>query len=638
MRTAASSWLGKIVLTIMFGFLIISFAIWGIGDIFKGYGSTTVAKVGETEIGLENYRRAYQQRLFEIQQRSRGFTSEQARQIGIDRQVLSQMMGEVALNETTRKLGLGLSDEDMAKSLAALPNFRGVDGRFSRALFDNTIREAGQTESGFIQLQKQATLRQQLGDALTGGMAAPTALLEMIQRYQKEDRTVSYIIVPGAIASSLPAPDEAVLKAFHEQRKAAYRAPEFRKLQMMVLSPTEFAADATVSDAEMQTAYERALASGQIGTPEKRRMQQILFADAPAALAAFGRIKAGLSFEALADELKLKPADTDLGDKARNEIADRAIAAAVFSAELNAVTAPVQGLFGSVLLRVTAITPGSAQPLDAVKDTLRAQIASQKLNNDRGIRRKIDDVHDKVEELRSAGKNLELIAKETARTLITIDAVDAQGRDKAGSPVTGIPDSAETLKAAFQSDRGVDNEAIRTRENGYVWFEIVSIETGREQTLEEVKEQVTEAWRREEANRLSSEQAAAFLKRAESGEDLDAIAAELGVSVEQAEKFTRNGNQAISPSAAASAFALSVNSYAIAPTGNGSDRMILKLISSTIPAFDPTDSGVKTLQTQLNTTIADEILSQYVNQLQSTLGTSVNERILSQATGAQQQR
>jgi hypothetical protein len=66
--------------------------------------------------------------------------------------------------------------------------------------------------------------------------------------------------------------------------------------------------------------------------------------------------------------------------------------------------------------------------------------------------------------------------------------------------------------------------------------------------------------------------------------------------------------------------------------------MIMKLLSSSIPAFDANDPGAKTLQTQLNGTIADEILSQYVNQLQGTLGVSVNERALLQATGASQPR
>ena len=52
-RKAGQSLIGKMIIFVMFGFLIFSFAIWGIGDIFRGYGRNTVAKVGKTEISIE---------------------------------------------------------------------------------------------------------------------------------------------------------------------------------------------------------------------------------------------------------------------------------------------------------------------------------------------------------------------------------------------------------------------------------------------------------------------------------------------------------------------------------------------------------------------------------------------------------
>jgi peptidyl-prolyl cis-trans isomerase D len=382
-RGATNTWLGKAILMVLFTFLIFSFAIWGISDIFKGYGTNTLAKVGGTEIGVETYRRAYQQRIYEEQQRSRGFTNEQARQVGLDRQVLNQMLGEAALNETSRKLGLGLSDEDVAKFVTAQPNFKGSDGKFSRILFDNAIREAGLNEGAFIQQQKQLMLRTQLSDALTGGLSAPNALLEMIQRYQNEERSISYIVIPGAIAASLPAPDEATLKAYHEQRKATFRAPEYRKVQLTTVSPSEFVADLVVTDKDLQDAYDRALAAGRYGKPEKRQIQQMLFPDAASALAASERIKAGGTFEAIATERNLKAADLDLGEKTKAELIDRAVADAAFATPLNTVSAPVQGQFGSVLLRVTGITPGETQSFESVKESLRTEYTVQRQN--RGI-------------------------------------------------------------------------------------------------------------------------------------------------------------------------------------------------------------------------------------------------------------
>ncbi len=169
----------------------------GIGDIFRGYGANSVASVGRTEIGAENFRRAFQQRVAEIQQRSRGFTGEQARLIGLDRQVLNQMIGEAALDDEARRLGLAIAPEEVARQLTNIPAFKSSEGRFNRLAFDAYLREVGLSEGAFIQQQRLVTLRQQLGETVTGGLSAPQAMLEMLHRYRAEERTISYITVPA---------------------------------------------------------------------------------------------------------------------------------------------------------------------------------------------------------------------------------------------------------------------------------------------------------------------------------------------------------------------------------------------------------------------------------------------------------
>jgi len=637
-RTAAGTWLGRIVLTVMFGFLIVSFAIWGIGDIFRGGVNNSLASVGRSEIGVEAYRRAFQQRIFDIQQRSRGFTSEQARLIGLDRQVLNQMIGEAALNEKAGKLGLAMTTEETARLLAANPAFRGANGAFNRAAFDGYLREVGLTEGAFLQQQRLATLRQQLGEAISGAYLAPQAMAEVLHRYRAEERKISHVVVPGAIPSALPAPTVDQLKALHEQRKAGFRAPEYRKFTAMVLSPAEFAGEITVSEADLRQAYESALASGRFGTPEKRRIEQIAFPTPAEAAAAAERLKSGLAWTALLEERKLTPADADLGAKARSDLVDRAVADAAFALAEGAISDPVQGSFGPVLIRVATIEPGAAPDFAAVRETLLADVRASKVSNDRELRRKLDEVHDRIEDLRSSGKSLQQVADELKRPLTIIEASDAQGRDKAGEPITPLPDLADVLRAVFLSDRGVDNEAIRTRENGYVWFEIQSVDAARERTFDEVKAQVEDVWRNDEAARLTTESANAFLKRLEAGETLEVIATELGGQIEVAENVTRNGNAAIGPSAAATAFTLSPGRYAVAATGRGSDRMILRVDAVTVPEFKPADPDTQSLKTQLDSTLSGEILNQYVTRVQSELGVTVNERALAGATGAQSQR
>ena len=112
MRKASSNWLGKAIMAVVMGVLIVSFGVWGIADIFKGFGQSTVAKVGRTEISLNEFRQIYTDRLQQIgRQFGRPLTLEQARAFGLDRQVLQQTIAEAALDEEARRLGLGQSDD-----------------------------------------------------------------------------------------------------------------------------------------------------------------------------------------------------------------------------------------------------------------------------------------------------------------------------------------------------------------------------------------------------------------------------------------------------------------------------------------------------------------------------------------------
>ena len=80
LRKASSNWLGKAVMAAVVGFLVISFAIWGIGDIFRGFGRSTVAKVGSTEIGVDQFRQIYNDHLQQLSRElGRPVTPDQAR-------------------------------------------------------------------------------------------------------------------------------------------------------------------------------------------------------------------------------------------------------------------------------------------------------------------------------------------------------------------------------------------------------------------------------------------------------------------------------------------------------------------------------------------------------------------------------
>src|SRR6202789_4104823 len=118
MRKASSNWLGKTIMAVVMGVLIISFGVWGIADIFRGFGQSTLAKVGGTEISADQFRQLYTDRLQQIgRQYGRPLTMEQARAFGFDRQVLQQTIAEAALDEEARRLRLGQSTEETLKTI-----------------------------------------------------------------------------------------------------------------------------------------------------------------------------------------------------------------------------------------------------------------------------------------------------------------------------------------------------------------------------------------------------------------------------------------------------------------------------------------------------------------------------------------
>src|SRR6478609_8787115 len=155
MRKASSNWLGKTIMSVVMGVLIISFGVWGIADIFRGFRQSRLAKVGHNEISTEQSRQLYTDKLQQIgRQFGRPLTMEQARAFGLDRQVLQQTIAEAALDEEARRMGLGQSDAETMRMIYADPNFKGLNGTFDPARFQTTIRQFGFTEQRYLAEQR----------------------------------------------------------------------------------------------------------------------------------------------------------------------------------------------------------------------------------------------------------------------------------------------------------------------------------------------------------------------------------------------------------------------------------------------------------------------------------------------------
>ncbi len=625
MRKAGQTLVGKIIATVFFGALIVSFAIWGIGDIFRASPASTVAEVGDTTISINQVRNAYTNQL---QQLSRQFrtviTPEQARLFGLDQQVLNSLVTEAVLAEEAKRLGLSVSDELVARSIVENPAFKGADGQFNRALFDQALRNAGLSEPGFVQEQRASMTRAHLADAVAGEVTVPAAAREALHRFTAERRTASYVVLDAALAGEIPAPTAEQLQSFYEERKGSFRAPEYRAVNVMALDAAAIAKPGDVSEADARQSYEQRKAS--YGQPERRTIQQIPFTSMDDAQAASAKIKEGTAFEAVAAERGVAASGLELGTFAKSEMLDPAVADAAFGLPEGGVSDPIQGRFGPVLLRVTRIQPESVRPFEEVAAEIREALARERAQS------QIEQIHDEIEDLRAGAKPLADIAKEKGLALAQVPAMDAQGLDKAGNPVNA-PDREAVAKAAFASDIGVDNEALRTG-SGYVWYDVTGIEPSREKPLDEVRDQVTAQWREDQVAQRLAEKARQMTERLDKGEAIETVAQEANAPVKSATDLARNtAKDDLSAEAVNRIFATPVGKAGNAANAAGS-RAVYKVTAATVPPMVTTTQEAQNLENQLRNGISDDLINQYIAQARQDLGVTVNAQALQQATGS----
>ncbi|MGE4247673.1 MAG: SurA N-terminal domain-containing protein, partial [Parvibaculaceae bacterium] len=427
LRSSAGSWVAKIFIAL----LAASFGVWGINDVFRGRTGEVLAQVGERQIGVEEFRQAFDQQVRAFSRRSgQSITAEQARQIGLDQQVLASLLQGATLESQAQSMRLAVPDKTIADGVAANPVFHGTGGKFDPAYFRRLLANAGMTEPQFLAAERQNKLRTTLSNVIDDGLKAPAPLVEAVWKYRNEQRDARYFVVMADI-SQIAAPGDQDLKTFYDANKGLFSIPERRAFSVIVADADVVGARFPVDEEQIKAEYERNKDS--YGTPEKRSIQQIAFPNADEARKALERIKGGADFLAVAKERGLTEADATLGEFTRAQVPDAALADAAFKLEENTVSEPVAGKLATVLLRVTKIVPGTIKTLEETRPEI-----VKRIQHERG-REEVLNLYDKVEDARAGGQSLEEIARAENLKLLTVPGVDRSGRDASGKEIEDFP-------------------------------------------------------------------------------------------------------------------------------------------------------------------------------------------------------
>jgi peptidyl-prolyl cis-trans isomerase D len=624
----------KVVVFALFGVLVLSFAIWGIGDVVRTARQGPVAEVGDTPISAQEFTSALQQRRQLLsRQFGQPISPEQSRAFGIDAAVLGELVNGIAISNFASSLGMQLSDQAVAEIIRADPAFHGAGNTFSRAVFDERMRQAGFTEQSYFVERRKNEIRDQLTTALVGGLSTPDTLADILFRFRGETRTVRYITLNPDKVPDPGTPDEKALKSIYETQKSTFTVPERRKVAVLLLTSEALQERAKVTDEEVRKAWEDAKDSWNI--PERRRIQQISYPTKEEAEGEKKAIDGGKGFLVAALEANGAHGRLDQGLIARREISDPSYAKAAFELPLNKVSDPIPIRGGWLLLRVSEIDPGKTRTFDEVKDDVRKGLEDQKSHD------LMSKLHDEIEDkigATDATEKLKAVASELHLKLLEAPSVDAKGLTPDGKPAFTHKDAERFVASAFEGDALTPRDPITLTDGGEAWIEVSDVKPAVTKPFEEVKADVEKLWRTREVRAALSKQAQEIVDRIKAGSSLESIATELGLEVKTTDPFKRNNAPiGLSAAAARTAFTLPKGEAGTAASADDSTRIVM-VVNEITPAPEPTKEQIEALRKELGQELQRDTLQTFIMALRNREGVKLHEDVYKRAVGLDQEQ
>jgi peptidyl-prolyl cis-trans isomerase D len=544
MLQAIRSKAGSFVVKALFALLILTFGIWGIGDIFRtGSSDTVVATVGDHSIRADELQTAMRRALEQLSARFGGsIDMQQAKQLGLPDQTLTQLVERSLVDQEVARLKLDISDDLIRGVIIGNPSFRGSDGHFNRALFEATLAANHLTEDQYVALLRRDIPRNDLLQAVTGGGVAPQSMVDLLYQYRNEKRTADIVSLPNASVTDVGQPSDAELQSFYDSHKDLFRTPEYRSFTLASLTPSDIAKDIEISEAKLKEEYDQR--QDELQLPERRDVEQILAPSEEKAKEVEQALADGKDWREVATTVAGQAPDTiDLGLLKREEM-PTALADVAFELPLDKPSEPIKSSLGWHILRVVKIEAPVSQSFDQVKSKLEAELTHQEAVD------RIYKVANKVDDALAAGASIADAAAKFGLTTTSVAAVDVSGQDPEGKPVALPVLSRDVVKLGFATGEGQTGRVTETPEGAIFVLRTEKIIPSVVKPLDEVKEKAVGLWQDDKRKEMASRQAEELAATVKPGTRLAVIAAEKGLKASSPAPFTRRAGQDASVPAA----------------------------------------------------------------------------------------
>lgn len=603
--------------------------IWGVLALMMvglgGYGVTNfsqsvtdIGTVGERAITTNEYGRALKSELNAISaQMQKPISFQQAQEQGIDKAVLAQLVNAASLEDEAGKLGISVGDAQIRDRIMSAPALKGIDGKFNRDNYTLFLKQQGLSEAEFEGQMRAEAARTLLQGAVLGGIAAPASVADRFAGWVTETRSFTYAeLIASDLASAVPAPTDAEIKAWYDAHNDAYMRPETRKLTYVWLSPDDLVDQVPVDEAALKAAYDQR--KSEFVIPEKRLVARLVFPSAADADAAKKRLDAGqASFEDLVKERGLSTADADLGEVSRDELGKNADA--VFALTEPGVVGPLDTDLGPALFAMNAVLAAQETTFEEAKQDLQSEVALDR------ARRMVSDKSSSIEDLLAGGATLEEVAKEAGMKIGQLDfnseseggLVGYEAFRKAASEVTA--DSYPTLV-------GLDD-------GGVFALRLDGTDPAALRPLDEVKDKVTSDWTADATHKALVDLAAEKLAELDNGVSLES----LGLVTTSYDDFARNGYVADAPpEIGKSVFEMTTGTHKVVDAGGKVYLLSVTAITPADPASDDFKAQRARIDNQLSQSVGRDVFDAYTRALQTTVGINLNTAAIN-AVNAQMQ-
>ncbi len=605
LRGAVKSWVAQVLL----GLLVLSFAVWGVGDIAGGF-STKVATVGEQEIEAELYANVLRR-----EQQRFGIDPSEIRSSGLDRFVLARMIREAAFEDQMRRLGVSAPDSAVAAQARAEAAFQ-VGGQFDATQYANSVRRAFGTVAAYEETVRRALASGLLMAAASEGAQAPPRAGAALARRSLQTRRFEALILDAARHAPEPdAPDDAALAQHLRDNADAFTRPERRDATWLHVDPVAMAESIDIDEAELRALY--AARSEFYVTPETREIDQIVYADEATARDARARLDAGeADFDALLAERGLSRADAALGPVTRADLrGDRAEAA--FALDAPGVAGPARLPTGYALLDVRAIAEEVAIPFEAARAELRREIGADMARPD------ADRLAEEIEDLRAGGATLEEVAAELGLETGGVEGVTRAGIGPDGARVEGVAARDAVLAEIFDAEQGAERDMLRLQDGGYAVVRVDAVAPAATPALDEIRAAVAEDWARARRRDALAEIARAALERIEAGETLERVALDFDAAPVALGPLRRDDpDPRLSAEARDALFSAEPGAAALSLSGQ---RAVIAVLREVIEPESVAREAAQ-LDAALAQSIAQDQLEYLGRALEAEAGATVNER------------